>query len=47
MGRKSDPYDDGSDPDPWCTSPEQPDPDEVTDTVSADWTPNYWEGDEA
>ncbi len=32
----ADPYDDGSDPDPWCTSPEPADPNEVTDIAAAD-----------
>lgn len=42
MGRKTDPYDDGKDPDPWCKSPEDPDPNEVTDTASADYYPDRW-----
>lgn len=42
MARK-DPYDDGSDPDPWCKSPENPDPNEQTDHVQADYHPSWWE----
>lgn len=29
-------------PDPWCTSPEDPDPNEVTDIVTADYHPDQW-----
>lgn len=31
------------DPDPWCTSPEDPDPNEQTDYVTDDYIPNRWE----
>lgn len=40
--KKADPYDDGSDPDPWCTSPEKPDPKEQTDRAEADYHPDRW-----
>lgn len=34
------------DPDPWCTSPEEPDPNEVTDMVTVDYHPDRWGGEE-
>ncbi len=39
MGREDD-------PDPWCTSPEEPSPVEQTDHVQADYYPDRWGSDD-